>query len=643
MMAVTAISTISSRVKPEEDAEKMSPKSTRPVLEVDETPLQAKINMDEASKFMIDPRSKFMRQWDVLTLNLLIFTSLVTPYEVAFLETTWTHPLYWINRCVDAAFIIDLVINFNLIYFDETELKYVTQRSRVVARYMKGFFLIDVVSIFPFDEIATAVGGGGAASNLKIFRVVRIFRLAKLLRILRSSRIFQRLENEMNINYGMIKLAKFLVVTALIAHWMACAWHLVVVVEEAHCSWVTSYFYGECGESNVNPNSLYVAALYLATMTISTVGYGDVTPETNAERVFLIFAMMIGASIYASVVGSICGIIASMNQDETEFQELMDSLNNFISDAKIESSLASRLRAYFRYRKHSSNFQNWHHLLNKMSPALRGQVAIQLNSGWISSVNFFRSCNDEMLIELAFAFNDETFPPHEAIIKPTDMSNLMYVVKKGLVSIMGKLRRMNMVVGEDMVWNTKERGYSCYALTYVDMHAITKVKLSSIIERYPKVQKDLRKMATRHIFREQVFGYTRMVRMLHSERYGDTNSERLRDLWTGFQAPPIDMTIAAKFSIISKVDPGFEKKLEKSVKIVQLAYRSYIAKRKQLREAKLSRINSGGGGGTGGVDGAGILFLADKIDMLCVLVEKLNARVGNLENELTVTSERRKI
>ena len=42
------------------------------------------------------------------------------------------------------------------------------------------------------------------------------------------------------------------------------------------------------------------------------------TSET--ERVYLILAMLLGASVYAYVVGSICSIIASMNMRETEFQ-----------------------------------------------------------------------------------------------------------------------------------------------------------------------------------------------------------------------------------------------------------------------------------------------------------------------------------
>ena len=47
----------------------------------------------------------------------------------------------------------------------------------------------------------------------------------------RRGRIFRRLENSLSINYGVIQLTKFVLWTVLIAHWMACAYHVVTVIE----------------------------------------------------------------------------------------------------------------------------------------------------------------------------------------------------------------------------------------------------------------------------------------------------------------------------------------------------------------------------------------------------------------------------
>ena len=53
--------------------------------------------------YQIDPRkSKVMGYWDAITGLALIFTALVTPFEVAFLEAAESagEPMFIVNRCM---------------------------------------------------------------------------------------------------------------------------------------------------------------------------------------------------------------------------------------------------------------------------------------------------------------------------------------------------------------------------------------------------------------------------------------------------------------------------------------------------------------------------------------------------------------
>lgn len=547
---------------------------------------------------MVHPLSPFMKYWDIATLFLLLFTAIVTPFEVAFVSDVPLSPMYFVNLFVNASFFFDLCLNFNLMYFSEKQMKMISTRKEVALNYLKGFFIIDFMSILPYDDISTATGGGG---NLKILRVVRIARLAKLLRILRSSRIFARFENSMTINYGALKLFKFIVGTLFIAHWMACLWHLIKVIEVSKCNWVDEYYYGACADPPADdevhatkPISMYTTALYLSVMTISTVGYGDVTPQTEAERMYLIFAMLIGASVYAYVVGSICSIIASMNMRETEFQELMDQLNTFIGEAKIEKNLALRMRAFFRYRRHTTSFKSWHALLQMMSPSMRGEVAIQLNKGWMAGIEFLEGIPQTVIIELSFAFVLETYPPEERIINEDDESNKLYVIKQGVVISRGIVKTTNGVFGEDMLYRTRQRGYRAVTLSFTDTYTVSNHAMEKVLVEYPSIKQLFRKIAVQKIVVEKIVESARIVKeytrfmskwKLDNETTRNPTMGASMDFLKNVIGDRVHVSFPAKLLLIRVSDELYYQMLDKHAAFLQRIFRGHQA-RKYVRLRK---------------------------------------------------------
>ena len=68
-------------------------------------------------RLLIDPRtSHFLLPWDTVMSSALIFTTFVTPFEVALLGESVKLQLYIVNRVVDGIFVTDLVLQFFLVY-----------------------------------------------------------------------------------------------------------------------------------------------------------------------------------------------------------------------------------------------------------------------------------------------------------------------------------------------------------------------------------------------------------------------------------------------------------------------------------------------------------------------------------------------
>jgi len=602
-----------------------------------------------SASWLMDPRTTYMRRWDILAVYLLAFTAVVTPFEVAFLSPNWKSALFWVNRLVDILFIIDLVMNFNLIYLDEASNTFITNRWKISGRYVRGFFLIDLLSVMPFDSIGMLLGGGDE-KQIKILRIIRLLRLLKLLRIIRSGRIFRRLENALSINYSVLQLSKFVLSTILVSHWLACGYHMVTLIEgeeykciggiegpidptrtvDMDCSWITQYF----GTGDIDWRDRYVAALYWSTMTISTVGYGDIVPATQAERCYLIFAMLIGASVYAYVVGSVCGIVTSMDLKQTEYFNLMDNLNAFIRDARLSGDVAHRLRNYFRYRRGEVDAKEWHTMLNLLSPSLREEVAMQLNAEWMEKVPFFKCCPSMMLIRLSFVLKNESYPPDETFILADQPATKLCLIKKGIAVSKGRIFTAGMTLGDEMLMDRDIiSGHSARSMTYTDLVVLSREDLFTIIASFPSEGRRLRSKATRRIVRDHILAYSKAFKEIKAQQ---AQLQVQKSYWSTSVFGQVDgyfnsLSYGNQMGVMMKADAALAKTLEKSALRMQAALRGMLA-RKAVERMKVEKAQND-------IEGAATVAARRTKEILEILVA-LAARVKNIEAIVEQGAER---
>lgn len=67
---------------------------------------------------------------------------------------------------------------------------------------------------------------------------------------------------------------------------------------------------------------------------MTTVGYGDITPGTDRERVFTVIALLVGASAFGYIVGSVFLMLEQIDAVRAEFVDKMDRLNDYVVRAQ---------------------------------------------------------------------------------------------------------------------------------------------------------------------------------------------------------------------------------------------------------------------------------------------------------------------
>ena len=88
----------------------------------------------------------------------------------------------------------------------------------------------------------------------------------------------------------------------------------------------------------------YVASIYWAMVTISTVGYGDIGPVNPVEQLCGFFLVMFGAVVFAHMVGKMSAVAQSAEAASLAYEARMDEVDSFMKHRGLPRHLRSEIR-----------------------------------------------------------------------------------------------------------------------------------------------------------------------------------------------------------------------------------------------------------------------------------------------------------
>lgn len=101
-------------------------------------------------------------------------------------------------------------------------------------------------------------------------------------------------------------------------HLLACIFFFISNLEigENPQTWMTLLTF-EDAQSGINA---YIASASWSFTTIASVGYGDIYPVTDLEKLFGIFAMMVACGVFSTIVGILSGLFDKNDQIVADLQ-----------------------------------------------------------------------------------------------------------------------------------------------------------------------------------------------------------------------------------------------------------------------------------------------------------------------------------
>lgn len=159
---------------------------------------------------------------------------------------------------------------FTILFTLEYVLRLLSVRKKL--GYVFSFFgIVDFLAILPTYLLLLGSGWHGGVV-MRTLRLLRIFRIFKLVRFLHEA---QNLRRALKVSRP--KITVFLVTVMMIVCIMGSVMHLIEGPEHGFTS--------------------IPQGIYWAVVTVTTVGYGDITPETVLGKMVAAMAMLLGYSI----------------------------------------------------------------------------------------------------------------------------------------------------------------------------------------------------------------------------------------------------------------------------------------------------------------------------------------------------------
>ncbi len=431
---------------------------------------------------IIEPDSKVRKNWDMVVLVVTVYSAFITPLIIVFRIFGGLFDFLSITF-VTLVFTFDIFMNFNTAVQGKGKLIY--DRDRIKESYLKGWFFVDAAAAFPIPLLGLLFPGAGTAG---LFRVLRLNRLLKLLRISRS---LKRLSGP-RMNPAIFRLVLLVFWIMMAAHTIACGWIIMTGNPEG-----------------LSPLELYINAFYWTTTTLTTIGYGDITPSGMMQTVYVIIIEIIGAGMYGLIIGNIANLIANIDVAKAQHREKMEKLNTFLRYRNIPLDLSRKINDYFEYLWQTRRGYEESDVLKELPPSLKTWVALYLNKEVIEKVPIFEGASQEFIKETILNLRPVVFTPGDYIVTAGEVGYDMFFISKGTVDVVSAdgtttyaTLSEGQFFGEIALLLSMPRTASIIARDYCDLYRLDKETFDRILARYPDFAATIRELAEKR--REEI-------------------------------------------------------------------------------------------------------------------------------------------
>lgn len=463
--------------------------------------LQASKRFDAHSviaTWTLHPQNPVFGIWNPLMSVVILVDCFVQPFRGTFMRFLQQKYLVtFLYRFSSFAWIMYLCDTFFQLFIqvpksDGTGM--LSSSSQVIRAYLRSDgFRLDIITLIPWhliheftteSEIALGVG---AESRGAFELIVDMLPVLRLVRLSTATRLLYRYRNVVHISFATNTLVQCGFGLTLSLHLLACMWSLVGLENplQEEQTWIQHY-YREYESFYPTAVQTYLASLYWALATTTSIGYGDVVPApaSSMEQFVCVILMCIAALIWSVIIAHAVELVKELHGSQEDYQKTMDLCHSvFVANPHLSPLLTESIREFFK-KSHEMDMQaSTQALIGRMSPMLQRHVVQGIYAEWIEDIPWVASMSGPCLVRVVLRMQNFLYIPGE-VIPDARMTQFVHL---GSLFIGGRILGKGDCWAVDMTMEgSMRRAESGFAMNFVSTLGLTFRNLIDVLEDFPE-------------------------------------------------------------------------------------------------------------------------------------------------------------
>ncbi|KAL4506560.1 hypothetical protein ABPG72_000131 [Tetrahymena utriculariae] len=383
---------------------------------------------------ILSPSSKYKLIWDTVVSFSLVQAFFFIPILISL--SIHEEGLFYdqILQFIIVVEVFDIIITCNTGFYKKGVL--CKKRNKILRKYQSEELVNDILFLLPILLYKFFF------SKMYNYNYYQFILLSFLLKWKKLSKLYQSIENKYilqpNIR-NILSLMNLFFTVLLIAHTFACIWIIT--------GRISYTFYGinnwMSAEKLIDSAwaEKYLYAFYFCTVTMSTVGYGDIVPRSPLERILCSVMIVTSAGIFGFSVNTISGILQDLTKQERNIMDKMYVIKNYLLKKSISLNLSNDITEYLEYywrQNEEQNEEEEERMVKQLSDQLRNDLLIESNKIILKECQFFQSnFSEELIKSMVNIIQEKNYAPEEIIYFKGDQNQnrAIYFVQEGIVEI----------------------------------------------------------------------------------------------------------------------------------------------------------------------------------------------------------------